>query len=150
MTENFVLWVLWWCAVQKRHFMYIYKLLFYNIRFLKGTLVFFKRKETWKWKPDFSFQILWFSFLVFGDTLLLDWPSCDSKVELRTALVNHIRTYRGEHLAFSCSQKIYNSIAVIDTPDQLSNTKSSFYLMRQSSIPQTQKFLKYFPMYNVI
>ena len=55
------------------------------------------------------------------------------------------------HLAFSCPQKIWNSIRVIISRAVLkdTNTKSSFY-PGAKALPQTQKFLNYFEMYNVI
>lgn len=132
----------------------------------------FGRKKKRKLALAFLFLISWFSFRKWNDLLiqaflfpdflilfqfLIDCPPCDSKAELRTTLVNHLRTYHyGEkHLrhfrASSKRYKIPSSRWSIHQDSWQTNTKASFYLLRQSYYTSDPKvFEKCFPIYNVI
>merc|ERR1719510_2436608 len=108
----------------------------------KGTLVCYREKDLVKREPALSpinpcytYACPFFLLIMFC-WHLIDCPSCDFKVELSVALANHMHTYHREHPAFSCSQKIKKSIAVILLSSfQANKTKYSFYLSAKS-IPQ--------------
>jgi len=165
----YFLWVLKWCALQKRHFMYlIYKLQYWIPERDFGLEK--KKKESLPWLFFFWFpdslsgneMICLYPGFSFPDFLtlfqfLIDCPPCDSKAKLRTTLVNHLRAYHyGEkHLrhfrASSKRYKIPSSRWSIHQDSWQTNTKASFYLLRQSYYTSDPKvFEKCFPIYNVI